>query len=83
MRIANRSLSRLGWEKRKLKVAFRARNFLSGEEKKKKKKKRKKGRKKNQRKKGEKKEEVGKRERGINILFGYFIPRRRGCFYDG
>jgi len=65
MRIANRSLSRLGWEKRKLKVAFRARNFLSGEvkEKRKKKKERKeekktKGRKGKRRKRWENESEV-------------------------
>jgi len=69
MRIANRSLSRLGWEKRKLKVAFRARNFLSGEVKEKRKKKKK------ERKKKKPKEERGKEGRGgkTRARYKYFV----------
>jgi len=50
-------------------------------EKKKEKRRTKKERKKEKKKKRKKKR--WKNESEVNILFGYFIPRRRGCFYDG
>jgi len=61
---------------------------LSGKTKTNKKKRRKKRkRKKNEEGKKERKKKKKKKrwknESEVNILFGYFIPRRRGCFYDG